>query len=155
MHDFFSATFSINIPLFMKSKQKAAMAEKELMLSALNAEYKNVLSGVLSDLESTQAELERNRKRAALYKGGILLQAQQSLAAAQAGYQVGKVDFMTLLNNWMMLQNYELQYYMVIADYYKAMADYERQSGRELTKMDEKNTHQGFLIPDRGEKNET
>jgi outer membrane protein TolC len=133
MHDFFSATLSINIPLFFKRKQGAKVAEKELALSALNAQYKNVYIGVLSNLESTEAGMERNRKRVELYKGGILIQAQQSLESAQAGYQVGKVDFLTLINNWMMLQNYELQYFFAMADFHKALANYELTLGGGLT----------------------
>lgn len=133
MHDFFSATVSINIPLFFKRKQGAKVAEKELALSALHAQYKNIFIGILSDVESTVAEMERNRKRAELYKGGILIQAQQSLESAQAGYQVGKVDFLTLISNWMMLQNYELQYFFAMADFHKALANYEFTIGRGLT----------------------
>jgi outer membrane protein TolC len=129
MHDFFSATLSINIPLFFKRKQGAKVSEKELALSAIQAQYKNVFIGVLSDLESIKAEMERNRKRVELYKGGILIQAQQSLESAQAGYQVGKVDFLTLINNWMMLQNYELQYFFAMADFHKALANYELTMG--------------------------
>ena len=133
MHDFFSATLSINIPLFFKRKQGAKVAEKELTFSALHAQYKNVYIGVLSNLESIEAEMERNRKRVELYKGGILIQAQQSLESAQAGYQVGKVDFLTLINNWMMLQNYEMQYFFAMAEFHKAMANYELNMGGGLT----------------------
>lgn len=133
MHDFFSATFSINIPLFFKRKQGAKVAEKELALSALHAQYRNVYISVLSDLESADAEMERNRKRVELYEGGILIQAQQSLESAQAGYQVGKVDFLTLISNWMMLQNYEMQYFFAMADFHKALANYELTLGGRLT----------------------
>ncbi|MGB3862787.1 MAG: TolC family protein, partial [Candidatus Aminicenantaceae bacterium] len=129
MHDFFSATFSINIPLFFKRKQGAKVAEKELALSALHAQYRNVYISVLSDLESADAEMERNRKRVELYEGGILVQAQQSLESAQAGYQVGKVDFLTLISNWMMLQNYEMQYFFAMADFHKALANFELTMG--------------------------
>ncbi|MGB6338973.1 MAG: TolC family protein [Candidatus Aminicenantaceae bacterium] len=133
MHDFFSATFSINIPLFFKRKQGAKVAEKELALSALHAQYRNVYISVLSDLESADAEMERNRKRVELYEGGILVQAQQSLESAQAGYQVGKVDFLTLISNWMMIQNYEMQYFFAMADFHKALANYELTLGGRLT----------------------
>lgn len=133
MHDFFSATFSINIPLFFKRKQGAKVAEKELALSALHAQYRNVYISVLSDLESADAEMERNRKRVELYEGGILIQAQQSLESAQAGYQVGKVDFLTLISNWMMLQNYEMQYFFAMADFHKALANFELTMGGRLT----------------------
>ncbi len=123
--DFFSATISLNIPLYFNRKQKAKVAEKGLNYNATKSEYENVKINVLSEVESILAELERNRKRVELYKGGILLQAQQSLESAHAGYRVGKVDFLTLINNWMMLQNYELQYFFALSNFYKNLANYE------------------------------
>jgi cobalt-zinc-cadmium efflux system outer membrane protein len=134
MYDFFSATVSLNIPLYHKRKQSAKVVEKELDQTAVTAEYENVRAETLAEIEGLRAELERNRKRVELYQGGILLQAQQSLESAQAGYQVGKVDFLTLINNWMMVQNYELQYFFALADYRKALSGYELATGGEVTK---------------------
>jgi cobalt-zinc-cadmium efflux system outer membrane protein len=131
MYDFFSATVSVNVPLYFKRKQRMNVAEKELDLAAVNADYKNVLTGVLAEIQSLKAELERHHKRVELYKGGILIQAQQSLDSASAGYRVGKVDFLTLISNWMMLQNYELQYFFALADYQKSLAALELTIGRE------------------------
>ncbi|MFZ2053430.1 MAG: TolC family protein [Candidatus Aminicenantales bacterium] len=132
MHDFFSVTVSLNIPLYHKRKQGAKVAEKELDEAAVAAEYENARAGVLAEIEGLKAELDRNRKRAELYQGGILLQAQQSLESALAGYQVGKVDFLTLISNWMMVENYELQYFFALADYHKALAGYELAVGGEI-----------------------
>jgi outer membrane protein TolC len=125
LSDFFSATVSLNIPLYYKRKQKAKVSERGLAFNATKAEYESAKTIVLSQVESILAELERNRKRVELYKGGILLQAQQSLESAHAGYRVGKVDFLTLINNWMMLQNYELQYFFALSNFYKNLANYE------------------------------
>ncbi|MDH4271934.1 MAG: TolC family protein [Candidatus Aminicenantes bacterium] len=133
MYDFFSFTVSLNIPLYYKRKQGAKVAEKELDETAVAAEYENARAGVLAEIESLKADLERNKKRVELYQGGILLQAQQSLESALAGYQVGKVDFLTLINNWMMVENYELQYFFALADYHKALAGYELAVGGEIT----------------------
>lgn len=132
-HDYVSAVISLNIPLYMNRKQKARIAEKELDVRAISAEYENLRSGILSEVESILADLERNRKRVELYKGGILLQAEQSLDSAHAGYRVGKVDFLTLINNWMMLQNYELQYYFALSNFYKSRASYDLSVGKDVT----------------------
>ena len=118
-------SFFLNIPFYYKRKQKAKVSERELAFNATKAEYESAKTIVLSQVESILAELERNRKRVELYKGGILLQAQQSLESAHAGYRVGKVDFLTLINNWMMLQNYELQYFFALSNFYKNLANYE------------------------------
>lgn len=133
MHDFLSTTFSLNIPLFTKRKQGAAMAERQLDLAAAEAEYRNVLNVVVADTQSARAALEQSRKRVALFEGGILLQARQSLDSARAGYEAGKVDFLTLINNAMMVESYEQQHYAALADYFKALADIEFAAGVETT----------------------
>jgi len=128
-HDFFSATISLNIPLHRKRRLAARVAERELDRAAVSADYRNALAGVMAEVDTLGAELDRNRKRVDLFEGGILIQARQSLESAQAGYQVGKVDFLTLINNWMMVQNYELQYFSALADYRKALAAFEFATG--------------------------
>ena len=139
MRDFVSAMVSLNIPLYQKRKQNKKVVEKELALAAVEAEYKNVKAGVLADIQSLRAELDWFDKRINLYKEGILIQAQQSLDSAHEGYRVGKVDFMTLISNWMMLQNYELQYYFALADYHKALASYEQTIGIQISESEKSN----------------
>lgn len=130
LHDFFSMSVTLDIPLFYKRKQNQRIGERELDFRAAEADYANVLNGILAEAEIQKAELERNRKRIELYEGGILLQAQQSLESAQAGYQVGKVDFLNVVDNWMRLLDYELQYHFALSDYYKALAGYEFAVGK-------------------------
>jgi cobalt-zinc-cadmium efflux system outer membrane protein len=132
MHDFFSVSVTLDVPLFYKRKQGQRIAEKQLDFEAAEADYASVLNGILAEAESQKAELERNRKRVELYQGGILLQARQSLESAQAGYRVGKVDFLTVIDNWMGLYKYELQAHLAISDYYKALAAYEFAVGKDV-----------------------
>ena len=131
MHDFFSVFVTLDIPLYYRRKQGQKIAEKRIDSEAVQADYMNVLNGVLAEAESQKAELERNRKRVELFKGGILIQAEQSLESAQAGYQVGKVDFLNVVDNWMRLFSYELQYHFAIAGYHKALAGYDFVVGKD------------------------
>jgi len=137
MTDFFSATLSVNIPLYVNRKQKAKVAEQELAFKAIKSQYEDVKINILSEAQRILAELEQNRKRVELYQGGLLIQAQQSLESAQAGYRVGKVDFLTLINNWMMLQNYELQYFFALSNVYKSLAEYKQAVGRDVMQVPE------------------
>jgi outer membrane protein TolC len=137
MHDFFSVSVTLDVPLFYGRKQGQKIAEKELALEAARADFRNVLNGVMAEVESQRAELERNRKRTELYKGGILLQAEQSLESAQAGYQVGKVDFLNVVDNWMRLLRYEMEYHFAVADYHKALARYDFAVGNGAAKAEE------------------
>ena len=125
MHDFLSFSASANLPIFLK-KQRANVRQKQAEKTALASQYRTVLNNVRTDSISVAAEMERNSKRIKLYRDGIVLQARQSLDAALSGYQVDKVDFLTLINNWSTLQNYELQEYRAQADYQKSLAQYEQ-----------------------------
>jgi outer membrane protein TolC len=51
-----------------------------------------------------------------------------------AGYQVGKVDFLTLMDNLVTLLESELKYYEVLTDFQKALARLEPLVGIELTR---------------------
>ncbi len=132
MHDFLSVSVTLDIPVFYGRKQGEKIAEKTLDFEAAQADYRNVLNGILAEIESQKAELERNRRRVELYNGGILVQAEQSLESAQAGYQVGKVDFLNVVDNWMRLQTYELQYHFALSDYQKALAGYDFAVGKDF-----------------------
>jgi outer membrane protein TolC len=67
-----------------------------------------------------------------LYERGIIPQAVQSLNSAIAGYQVGSVDFLTLLDAQVTLCNAELQLATARAEYQKNIADLEAVVGKPL-----------------------
>ncbi|HSB61717.1 MAG TPA: TolC family protein [Vicinamibacteria bacterium] len=57
-----------------------------------------------------------------LYGEGILMQSRLSLDSAQAQYQVGKIEFVTLITSWRRLLEYELTYQEQLAAHEKALA---------------------------------
>ena len=69
-----------------------------------------------------------------LYDEGIIRQASFSLESAVANYEVGKVDFLTLMTSWRRVLDYEVTYYEQFADYQKALAQLEPLVGIELAK---------------------
>ncbi len=60
-----------------------------------------------------------------LFEEGIIPQATSSLESAIAGYQVGSIDFLTLLDNLITLFNFELTYYTHLTNYQTALARIE------------------------------
>jgi outer membrane protein TolC len=69
-----------------------------------------------------------------LYDEGIIRQASFSLESAVNNYEVGKIDFLTLMTSWTRVLNYELAYYEQLAEYQKALAQLEPFVGIELAK---------------------
>jgi cobalt-zinc-cadmium efflux system outer membrane protein len=90
---------------------------------------KNDLKFMVSELFYS---LNRYQEQIELYQTAILPQARQSLESAQSGYQVGKVDFMTLLDNQMTIYNYEIAYYRALSSYFQTVTKLEETVGKPL-----------------------
>jgi outer membrane protein TolC len=69
-----------------------------------------------------------------LYGTTVIPQSTLSLESAISGYEVGKVDFLTLLDNLITLRNYEINYYEQLSNVEKAVAAIEPLVGVDLRK---------------------
>jgi outer membrane protein TolC len=69
-----------------------------------------------------------------LYGSGVIPQATLSLESAVANYQVGKIDFLALIDDLKTLLEYELKFHEALVEYQKALARLEVFVGVELTK---------------------
>jgi outer membrane protein TolC len=69
-----------------------------------------------------------------LYQQALIPQSGHSLEAAIASYQVGMVDFLTLVDSVVTLLEYQLKYYETLTEFQKALAQLEPFVGIELTK---------------------
>jgi len=114
-----------SVPIWAGSRQKQmqleALAMREMAeadLAAMRAETQGMLTEAL-------AELTRARRLGALYRNTILPQAQATVTSALASYEVGAVDFMTVLDNQMTVNRYRLDALVLVADEAKALAQLE------------------------------
>ena len=64
-----------------------------------------------------------------LYRQGIVPQATAALDSALSAYEVGTVDFLTLVESALTILNYELRYHEEIRDYYRNLASLEEVLG--------------------------
>lgn len=132
MVDFLSGAITINIPLYFYRKQKKRVQETALNVAVAKEQYNNVRNEVFFQIENALEELQRDEQLIDLFKTGIIPQANQSLKSAISGYQVDKVDFITMLHNQVTLFNYEIDYYRVLSDFEKKLAELEAIVGRQL-----------------------
>lgn len=132
-YDFLSGGISLSLPIYSGSKQSKKVEETIYNENMIEEKYQQVLNQLSFDLENAYSSLMKNQKLAALFESGIIPQATQSLESALTGYQTDKVDFLTLINNQITLFNYELEYYRVLTDYHKDLADLEYITGVNLS----------------------
>ena len=128
--DMVTAMVAINLPLWHRTKQdkKVAESQKDIQsakdqLAAMTNEIRFMLSDKLTEIERAERQIE-------LLKTGIIPQATLSLDSALASYRVNKVDFITTLDSLMTLFKYEIQYYRLLSEHRKNIAEIEAAVGQ-------------------------
>ena len=122
------------VPLYFWRKQRPEVEGARSGLASAQRQRVSLLSSLYSKLKDGYLRANASEQLITLYGKGIIPQATLSLESAVAGYQVGKVDFLTLLDNLVTLLEYELKYYEVLTDFQKVLAQLEPLVGVELTR---------------------
>ena len=132
--DMVSAQISIPLPIQRGRKQDLFVAEARFEQTALRAEHADQVNALRADVARLHAELERDRAQLALYVKAILPQGRAALTSATGGYQVGRADFLTLLDAQATLFTYETTYFRVLSDFARTLAELERVVGEEIVR---------------------
>jgi outer membrane protein TolC len=113
----------------MREEMTAMRRMAEAELAAMRAEPR-------SEVARAHADLARARSLARLYRTTVIPQAEAAVQSSLAAYRVGSVDFMTLLDNRMAVNEYERALLALEAEEGKAWAELEMLLGRELLDSD-------------------
>ena len=130
--DMVTALVSVPLPVFKGRKQSQLTTEANAEVSALHADRAAKVNEVRAEVARLVSELERSRAQLALYVKALLPQARASLTSATSSYQVSRVDFLTVLDNQSTVFNYETEYFRVLSDFAKNLAELERVVGKEI-----------------------
>ncbi|HUP19277.1 MAG TPA: TolC family protein [Gemmatimonadota bacterium] len=123
---------AVPLPLFKGRKQDPLADAAEADVAALEAERRALSNEIGAEVATLREALIRTRERLALVREGVLPQARASLEASVAGYPVGSVDFLTLVDAQATLFRHELDYYELLADFGRDLAALERAVGGEV-----------------------
>jgi outer membrane protein TolC len=130
--DTFSFMVGFTIPLWFHSKQSRRIKETLALMEETKAHQDALKNEIFFGIQDVWEREKRGSKLIDLYKNEIIPQARASLDSAVAGYEVGSVDFMALLDNQITLFDYQLSYYQVLADYEKDLAGLETAVGKRM-----------------------
>jgi len=130
--DLVSAMVGFNIPFWHKTKQDKRVAESQKEIRSAQDQYNAQMNEIRFLVSEKVIEIERTEKQIELLKTGIIPQATLSLDSAINAYRVNKVNYMTLLDNLMTLSKYEIQYYRLLTDQRKSIAEIEGALGRSI-----------------------
>jgi len=126
-------TVSVNIPVFYRSKQRQGVAEASEELISTQKMHDNRLNEVKFELKQNYLSAKASERLLALYSKGVVPQTSLALESSMASYQVGSVDFLSLISTFSTLLNYEIDYYRQLADYQIALAQIEVLTGDDVS----------------------
>ncbi len=135
--DFLSGMVNITLPLYFWKKQRQQVSEYRLNEQAFRQMDNGIRAALYADLESIYADLQKSRRRLILFQSGIIPQASQALQSALSAYRVDKVEFLTLIDSQTTLLEYHLEYFRILSDYHKSLAELDFLLGIELSRVDQ------------------
>ena len=106
--DFLSAGFTLRLPVD-RGKWTSKVAEKRARLRKAKAEYRASLAMLGEEIRGAHSELMQADAEVELLVTGLLPQAHQSLESSRSGYQVARIDFLSLLDSEVRLFEAELR----------------------------------------------
>lgn len=129
--DFFSAGFVVRLPVD-RGKWRARIAERAALLRRAKATQRGALARLRDAVLSSFAALTRADGEVTLLETGLVPQARQSLESNRSGYQVDKIDFLSLIDSQVKLLDAELRLVRAEADRRAAFAALEGAVGETL-----------------------
>jgi outer membrane protein TolC len=125
--------FGINIPIWFdkyRAAEREALQGRQEAIADLGAAENRISFRVQDAL----VRVETQQRLVQLFRDVIVPQARQTVDSSQAGYQAGRVDFLTLVDNWRKLLNYELLYHQNLAQLEKDFAELEQVVGQNISR---------------------
>jgi outer membrane protein, heavy metal efflux system len=126
-------TFAVNVPVFYRAKQRQGEAEASEDVLSAEAAHANRLNEVKFELKQEYLAAKASQQLLSLYTKAVVPQSSLALESSMAAYQVGTVDFLSLLSNFTTLWSYETDYYRQLADYQTDLARIELLTGSDVT----------------------
>ena len=125
MPEMYGVTVGVKLPIYIAQKQRPALTEATASFDAEKRSLENKTTVLMFKIRDRYLAETTAQRLVKLYSTTIVPQSSLSLESAIAGYEVGKVDFLTLLDNLVTLLNYELSYYEQLSNEEKAVAGLE------------------------------
>jgi outer membrane protein TolC len=124
-NDWLSFMVGISLPLWAGKSHTPFRREMAAMQAEEEARTIALYNETFAQIAERRAEAERARKLVSLYSTSVLPQARAAVESALSAYRVGKVDFMTLVQNELTVNRFEIESVRLSADYQRAVAELE------------------------------
>ncbi len=132
LDDFFSASVTIPIPVWQNTKQDKKLAFTKKKLKAASSSYQSFIESLPYKIDALVTEIENLKNSYLLYQKTLVVQAAQWAKSTLSGYEVGKIEFNTMVNARIRLLRFELQAETYLFNIYKKQWELLEIIGRPL-----------------------
>lgn len=120
--DMWSATATINIPLYFQSKQKPAVAEAKANIHQADRELEATRLMIEAALRDNYSMLRSSERLIDLYQKGLLPKSRQDIEQALTGYSTGRGEAVSIISRVKTSLDYETLYWGQLVEREKAIA---------------------------------
>jgi outer membrane protein TolC len=126
---FYEIGASVTVPLYADRKQQKAVEEAGADLAGTRSGANAARAALRYEVSRAFLKAKTSDRLLRLYAQGLLQQSRLVLDSAIAQYQVGKVDFESVIASWRRLLEDEIAYRQQLAAHENALSQLELQSG--------------------------
>lgn len=131
-HDFLSVVAGISLPINYGGKKTAKVNEAKYLQSLYQEAYQSSIQELSGSISIIQAKISELLARSKLNTNRLLPLAEQSLNVSLADFQVGKIDFVNVINAEKEILNVKTDLIRIQTDYKKNIVMLEYLVGSEL-----------------------
>ncbi|MFQ5738745.1 MAG: TolC family protein [Acidobacteriota bacterium] len=133
LRDYWTIGGTARIPLYFGRKQKHEIQEADARLSSAREREESVRALLQFQVKDQYLAATTSDRLLHLFERTIIPQETLTLEATSASYEVGAIDFLSVIDSLTKLLDDELRYYEHLTNYQKALARLEPLVGVELT----------------------
>jgi outer membrane protein, heavy metal efflux system len=122
----------IKVPLYWFRKQRAGVTEQATGLQQSRATLQATEQSLAYQIRNDMTMVDAAARLANLYRQTVIPQASVTLESSLSSYEAGKVDFLTVLTNYITIVEYEMNYIEQLQNLFLAMSRLEEMTGKRL-----------------------
>jgi outer membrane protein TolC len=123
----------VRVPLYFWRKQSAGVAEQAMGLSAARHDYEAADQSLRFQIQDAYQSAQASAKLMKIYSETVAPQASLALESSVLAYGEGRVDFLSVISDYIMSFDYAMNYYDESLNYMLALARLEEMTGQPLT----------------------
>jgi len=135
--DYYMASVEVKIPIYFARKQRYALEESHSRLDEAKQNYRSAQQRAIYQVKDQYLAIQSSERILNLYKTTLIPQASLTVDSSASAYEVGSMDFLSLVTNLTTLISLERQYNDEVARHEEAILRLEPLVGKELISFGE------------------